>query len=156
MTERRRRFSGVKDTAEEVQTPLLENMVVGVPPVFGGLTREIDQLVEQPLLGPKTDFPTGMCVQVWDTVQVYNGTDSFKPSLRLPVKMPRASGNHRLSPIGGTKQSSPRTLWELSVGRWMLERRRSRHTSISRKMASLSYLMYDRLHTHKVKSADCR
>ncbi|KAF1962142.1 tubulin-domain-containing protein [Byssothecium circinans] len=58
MVERRRRSSAAEDTAEEVQTPLLENMVVGVPPVFGGLTREINQLVEQPLLGPKTEFPT--------------------------------------------------------------------------------------------------
>ncbi|PSN66157.1 tubulin-domain-containing protein [Corynespora cassiicola Philippines] len=44
-------------SAEEVQTPILENMVVGVPPVFEGLTREIDKLVEQPLLGPRTEFP---------------------------------------------------------------------------------------------------
>ncbi|KAF2452125.1 tubulin-domain-containing protein [Karstenula rhodostoma CBS 690.94] len=43
---------------EEAQTPLLENMVIGVPPVFEGLTREIDQLVEQPLLGPKSEFPS--------------------------------------------------------------------------------------------------
>lgn len=42
---------------EEVQTPLLENMVVGVPPVFEGLTRQLDKLVEQPLLGPRTEFP---------------------------------------------------------------------------------------------------
>jgi tubulin gamma len=39
---------------EEAQTPL----VIGVPPVFEGLTREIDQLVEQPLLGPKSAFPS--------------------------------------------------------------------------------------------------
>ena len=44
---------------EEAQTPLLENMVVGVPPVFEGLTREIDQLGKQPLLGPRTEFPPG-------------------------------------------------------------------------------------------------
>lgn len=43
---------------EEAQTPLLENMVIGVPPVFEGLTREIGQLVEQPLLGPKSEFPS--------------------------------------------------------------------------------------------------
>ena len=43
---------------EEAQTPLLENMVIGVPPVFEGLTREIEQLVEQPLLGPKSAFPS--------------------------------------------------------------------------------------------------
>jgi tubulin gamma len=42
---------------EEVQTPLLENMVIGVPPVFEGLTRELDKLVEQPLLGPRIAFP---------------------------------------------------------------------------------------------------
>ncbi|KAL1592851.1 gamma-tubulin [Paraconiothyrium brasiliense] len=43
---------------EEAQTPLLENMVIGVPPVFEGLTREINQLVEQPLLGPRSEFPS--------------------------------------------------------------------------------------------------
>lgn len=43
---------------EEAQTPLLENMVIGVPPVFEGLTREIGQLVEQPLLGPRSEFPS--------------------------------------------------------------------------------------------------
>lgn len=42
----------------EAQTPLLENMVIGVPPVFEGLTKAIDQLVEQPLLGPKSEFPS--------------------------------------------------------------------------------------------------
>lgn len=42
---------------EEVQTPLLENMVIGVPPVFEGLTRQLGKLVEQPLLGPRTAFP---------------------------------------------------------------------------------------------------
>jgi hypothetical protein len=45
-------------SVDEAQTPLLENMVVGVPPVFQGLTREIDQLGEQPLLGPKAEFPS--------------------------------------------------------------------------------------------------
>ena len=43
---------------DEAQTPLLENMVIGVPPVFEGLTKNIGQLVEQPLLGPKTIFPS--------------------------------------------------------------------------------------------------
>lgn len=43
---------------DEAQTPLLENMVIGVPPVFEGLTRNIGQLVEQPLLGPKSIFPS--------------------------------------------------------------------------------------------------
>jgi tubulin gamma len=42
---------------EEVQTPLLENMVIGVPPVFEGLTRQLDKLAEQPLLGPRAAFP---------------------------------------------------------------------------------------------------
>jgi tubulin gamma len=46
----------------DVQTPILENMVVGVPPVFEGLTKQLDKIVEQPLLGPKTKFPTG-----WDS-----------------------------------------------------------------------------------------
>jgi hypothetical protein len=49
------------DTLETVQTPILENMVVGVPPVFEGLTRQLDKLVEQPLLGPRTEFPSGEC-----------------------------------------------------------------------------------------------
>jgi hypothetical protein len=43
----------------DAQTPILENMVVGVPPVFEGLTKQLDKLVEQPLLGPKTEFPPG-------------------------------------------------------------------------------------------------
>jgi hypothetical protein len=45
--------------ALEVQTPILENMVVGVPPVFEGLTRQLDKIVEQPLLGPKVTYPAG-------------------------------------------------------------------------------------------------
>ncbi|EUC27639.1 hypothetical protein COCCADRAFT_111179 [Bipolaris zeicola 26-R-13] len=32
-------------------------MVIGVPPVFEGLTRELGKIVEQPLLGPKAKFP---------------------------------------------------------------------------------------------------
>lgn len=47
------------DSSLDVQTPLLENMVVGVPPVFEGLTKQLDKIVEQPLLGPKTKFPAG-------------------------------------------------------------------------------------------------
>jgi len=47
------------DTSFEVQTPILENMVVGVPPVFQGLTRQLDKMVEQPLLGPRSEFPRG-------------------------------------------------------------------------------------------------
>jgi tubulin gamma len=45
---------------EEAQTPILENMVLGVPPVFEGLTKQLDKIVEQPLLGPKAEFPAGM------------------------------------------------------------------------------------------------
>lgn len=45
------------DSPELVQTPLVENMVV--PPVFKGLTKELDKLAEQPLLGPRTDYPPG-------------------------------------------------------------------------------------------------
>ncbi|KAF3049267.1 gamma-tubulin [Didymella keratinophila] len=49
----------VEDTheVEEAQTPILENMVIGVPPVFEGLTKQLDKIVEQPLLGPKAEFP---------------------------------------------------------------------------------------------------
>ncbi|KAI4934610.1 hypothetical protein J4E85_002468 [Alternaria conjuncta] len=47
------------DSTFDVQTPLLEKkkMVVGVPPVFESLTKQLDKIVEQPLLGPKTKFP---------------------------------------------------------------------------------------------------
>lgn len=49
------------DTYEvhEAQTPILENMVIGVPPVFEGLTKQLGKIVEQPLLGPRAEFPTG-------------------------------------------------------------------------------------------------
>lgn len=47
----------LENSPELVQTPLVENMVVGVPPVFEGLTRELGQLTEQPLLGPRAEFP---------------------------------------------------------------------------------------------------
>jgi hypothetical protein len=50
------------DDALEVQTPILENMVVGVPPVFEGLTRQLDKMVEQPLLGPRTTYPAGTAI----------------------------------------------------------------------------------------------
>jgi hypothetical protein len=50
---------GSVDSAFDVQTPILENMVVGVPPVFEGLTKQLDKIVEQPLLGPKAKFPAG-------------------------------------------------------------------------------------------------
>lgn len=46
----------------EAQTPILENMVIGVPPVFEGLTKQLDKIVEQPLLGPKAEFPTGTTI----------------------------------------------------------------------------------------------
>jgi len=59
-------------SVEGAQTPLIENMVVGVPPVFEGLTREIDQLIEQPLLGPKTEFPPGkQAVQVLKAILTF-------------------------------------------------------------------------------------
>ncbi|KAH7380452.1 PLC-like phosphodiesterase [Phaeosphaeria sp. MPI-PUGE-AT-0046c] len=45
------------DCALDAQTPIVENMVVGVPPVFEGLTRQLDKIVEQPLLGPRSEFP---------------------------------------------------------------------------------------------------
>lgn len=45
----------------EAQTPILENMVIGVPPVFEGLTKQLDKIVEQPLLGPRAEFPAGTC-----------------------------------------------------------------------------------------------
>lgn len=56
-------MSGIKadvvDSSLDVQTPHLDKMVVGVPPVFEGLTRELDKIVEQPLLGPRAKFPPG-------------------------------------------------------------------------------------------------
>ncbi|KAF1918489.1 hypothetical protein BDU57DRAFT_538041 [Ampelomyces quisqualis] len=45
------------DHALDAQIPIIENMVVGVPPVFEGLTRQIDKIVEQPLLDPRREFP---------------------------------------------------------------------------------------------------
>jgi hypothetical protein len=55
------------DSALDAQTPILENMVVGMPPVFQGLTRQLETIVEQPLLGPKSEFPKGkgMMVVLW-------------------------------------------------------------------------------------------
>jgi tubulin gamma len=47
------------DDLLDVPPPHLDNMVVGVPPVFEGLTRELGKIVEQPLLGPKAKFPPG-------------------------------------------------------------------------------------------------
>ena len=52
------------DSSFDVQTPLLENMVVGVPPVFEGLTKQIDKIVEQPLLGPRSKFPEGETINM--------------------------------------------------------------------------------------------
>ena len=47
------------DDSLDIHTPIVENMVLGVPPVFEGLTKQLDKIVEQPLLGPKTGFPAG-------------------------------------------------------------------------------------------------
>ncbi|CAI6332384.1 unnamed protein product [Periconia digitata] len=63
MAEESRRRSGSggsgngSDNEDNEKTPLLQNMVAGVPPVFSGLNKELDQLVEQPQLGSKTSFP---------------------------------------------------------------------------------------------------
>jgi hypothetical protein len=64
MDEQRYQHNGF---VEEAQTPLLENMVVGVPPVFEGLTREMNQLAEQPLLGPKAEFPSREWILILST-----------------------------------------------------------------------------------------
>jgi hypothetical protein len=101
------------DNALDAQTPIIENMVVGVPPVFEGLTRQLDKIVEQPLLGPRSDFPKGrasstspcLIVQVLMRVQL---------RLRMREKMFQEVEDHRLSPIEGTKQSFPRIPWALS------------------------------------------
>lgn len=53
---------GDKHEVYEAQTPILENMVIGVPPVFEGLTKQLDKIVEQPLLGPKAEFPAGISI----------------------------------------------------------------------------------------------
>ena len=39
-----------------VETPLLERM--GVPPVFTGLTKNLDKLAEAPSLSKDIEFPT--------------------------------------------------------------------------------------------------
>ncbi|KAF2005760.1 tubulin-domain-containing protein [Amniculicola lignicola CBS 123094] len=48
----------VEMSPDSVQTPLLENMVI--PPVFKGLARQSNKLVEQPLLGPnwRAEYPS--------------------------------------------------------------------------------------------------
>jgi hypothetical protein len=60
------------ENSMDVQTPVLENMVVGGSPVFEDLTKQLDKIVEQPLLGPKAKFPTGgssrPSVLVWDYI----------------------------------------------------------------------------------------
>lgn len=54
------------DNALDAQTPIIENMVVGVPPAFVGLTKQLDKIVEQPLLGPRNDFPRGrILMSIW-------------------------------------------------------------------------------------------
>jgi hypothetical protein len=54
--------------ALDAQTPIIENMVVGVPPAFVGLTKQLDKIVEQPLLGPRNDFPRGrILMSTWPT-----------------------------------------------------------------------------------------
>lgn len=30
--------------------------------MFEGLTKQLDKIVEQPLLGPRAEFPTGICI----------------------------------------------------------------------------------------------
>ncbi len=57
------------DPRPTVEGSILEN-TVGVPPVFTNLTRQLDKLVEEPLLNPKISFPAGrtpqdVCQIVW-------------------------------------------------------------------------------------------
>lgn len=96
----------------EAQTPILENMVIGVPPVFEGLTKQLDKIVEQPLLGPRTEFTTGTCIPYrnWEVAM----TDNWQPALRMHERMKRGDVYHRRLRIEGSRQSFRRILWELS------------------------------------------
>lgn len=120
----------VEDTheVEEAQTPILENMVIGVPPVFEGLTKQLDKIVEQPLLGPKAVFPAG----------AYNGSrkegkrelTGWQQALHTPGKMRLDDVYRRRSPIEGLRRSSQKTLWAHSEELWRSVQMLLRRTSI--------------------------
>ena len=106
--------SQVDDThkVDEVQTPILENMVIGVPPVFEGLTKQLDKIVEQPLLGPKVEFPAGICPHLRTEQNIK--ADKGQRVLHTRRKMTLEDDCHRRSRIEGSRQSSQRTQWEHS------------------------------------------
>jgi hypothetical protein len=97
------------ESALDAQTPIIENMVVGVPPAFVGLTKQLDKIVEQPLLGPRNDFPRGsLFVSTWLAkhmlmlIQLHSHTHG-KMSLEIDA--------HRPLPIEGTRHSFLKTQW---------------------------------------------
>jgi hypothetical protein len=101
------------DSALDAQTPIIENMVVGVPPVFEGLTRQLDKIVEQPLLGPRSDFPRGKAAfaSVWLETCVL-----MRLQLRLHMRRKMFLGieDRKLLPTEGIRRNSLRTPWVLS------------------------------------------
>lgn len=103
------------DNAHEVheaQTPIFENMVIGVPPVFEGLTKQLDKIVEQPLLGPRAEFPAGTCNSYLERREIE--ADDGQQALHLRAKMSLEGGYRRRLHIEGSRRSSLRTRWERS------------------------------------------
>lgn len=98
--DRRRDF----DDALDAQTPIVENMVVGVPPVFEGLTRQLDKIVEQPLLGPKTEFPRGTDCML---IEVHQFTDMRIASFGFAKKDVSGSGRPQAIAHRGYKAKFP-------------------------------------------------
>jgi hypothetical protein len=98
------------DSALDAQTPIIENMVIGVPPVFTGLTRQLDKLVEQPFLGTRSDFPKGKTATILYTRAVLT---QIQHHLRTHGKISRATRDHKLLPTEDTKQNFLRIPWVL-------------------------------------------
>ena len=97
----------VELSPELVETPLVENMVV--PPIFKGLTRELGKLAEQPLLGPRTEFPAGRLILGDNILRPH--AHGLQRHLHSPGKMCLEEEDRKLLRIAATKPSSPRTLW---------------------------------------------
>jgi hypothetical protein len=97
------------ESALDAQTPIIENMVVGVPPAFVGLTKQLDKIVEQPLLGPRNDFPRGsLFILSWPTKHMLMRIQLHSHSLG---KMSLGIDARKLLPIEGTRHNFPKTLW---------------------------------------------
>lgn len=102
-----------EDTHEvhEAQTPILENMVIGVPPVFEGLTKQLDKIVEQPLLGPKAEFPAGTSIPTHELTE--DRADHGQRPLRMHGRMRPENDYRKRLRIEASKRDFQRILWEL-------------------------------------------